>query len=80
MVSTAPLQIFCKGVVLWNTLSHPNILKLVGVQGDMEAGLFTTVSKWMEHGSIMDYIETNHANRLELVRAFTFLTMSFTKT
>jgi hypothetical protein len=27
-------QRFCKEVVLWSTLSHPNILKLAGVQGD----------------------------------------------
>ena len=72
MVSTTPLQQFCKEVVLWNTLSHPNILKLDGVQGDMGAGLFTTVSEWMEHGNIMEYIKRNNVNRLELVRDFTF--------
>ena len=78
-VSIILLQQFCKEVVLWKTLSHPNILKLAGVQADVGKELFTTVSEWMEHGNIMAYIKKNHANRLELVRVFTFLTMSFTK-
>jgi serine/threonine-protein kinase TNNI3K len=71
-VSIIFLQRFCKEVVLWSTLSHPNVLKLVGVQGDMEKGQFTTVSEWMVHGNIMEYINNNHVNRLELVRGFTF--------
>ena len=66
------LQQFCKEVVLWNTLSHPNVLKLVGVWGDMGKGQFVTVSEWMEHGNIIQYIGKNHVNRLELVRGLTF--------
>jgi len=67
-----PTQRFCKEVVLWITLSHPNVMKLAGVQGDMEKGQFATVSEWMERGNIMEFIEKNSANRLELVRDFTF--------
>ena len=73
------LQSFCKEVVLWKTLSHPNILTLVGVQGDMEKGQFVTVSEWMAHGNIMEYIKSNHTNRLELVRGFAFPATPFTK-
>ena len=69
-VSAILLQRFYREVVLWSTLSHPNILGLVGVQEDMERGQFVTVSEWMEHGTIMEYIESNHINRLELVRDF----------
>jgi serine/threonine protein kinase len=78
-ISTTLLQQFCKEVVLWNTLSHPNVLKLVGVQGDMEKGQFTTVSEWMAHGNIMEYIRNNHVNRLELVCDPTFPVTSSTK-
>ena len=60
-------------------LSHPNVLRLVGVQGDMEKGQFVTVSEWMVHGNIVEYIKKNHTNRLELVRAFAFPVTSFTK-
>ena len=79
MILTALLQQFCREVVLWNTLSHPNILKLVGVQGDMDKGQFITVSEWMTHGNVMEYIGKNHVNRLELVRAFTVLATPFAK-
>ena len=72
VVSTVPLQQFCKEVVLWSTLSHQNILKLVGVQDDARRRQFSIVSEWMLNGNIMDFIENNHANRLELVRVITF--------
>jgi serine/threonine protein kinase len=78
--STILPQRFYKEVVLWNTLSHPNVLKLVGVQGDMGKGRFVTVSEWMAHGSIMEYIKKNRTNRLELVRNFAFPATSLTKT
>jgi len=58
---------FYREVILWERLSHPNVLKLLGVQEDMEKRQFVTVSEWMVHGNIMDYIKKNHANRLELL-------------
>ena len=61
-------QRFYKEVVSWGTLSHPNVLRLVGAQEDMRKRQFVTVSEWMVHGSIMEYIEIHHSNRLELVR------------
>jgi len=54
-------------VILWNFLSHPNVLKLVGVVNDMEQHQLATVSEWMMHGNIMEYIKKNSTNRLELV-------------
>jgi hypothetical protein len=65
-------QQFCKEVILWNSLSHPNVLKLVGVLGGFEKYRFATVSEWMVHGTIMKYIRTNATNRLELVCVFMF--------
>ena len=73
-------QRFCKEVVLWSTLSHPNIMRFVGVYGDIEAGQFATVSEWMVHGNIMECIKNNHANRLELVRDIEFPATSFAHT
>jgi serine/threonine protein kinase len=69
------LQQFCREVILWNTLSHPNILKLAGVQGDIGSGQFITISEWMKHGNVMEYIKRNHVNRLELVRYLAFPTL-----
>ena len=76
-ISAILLQRFYREAVLWSTLSHPNVLELVGVQEDMERGQFVTVSEWMEHGTIMEYIESNHINRLELVRDLASLVTSF---
>jgi len=45
----------------------------------MNKGEFITVSEWMAHGNIMEYIRKNHVNRLELVRAFAVPTTSFTE-
>ena len=38
----------------------------------MEKGQFVTVSEWMAHGNIVEYIKKSNVNRLELVRDFTF--------
>ena len=72
-LSTILLQRFYREVILWETLSHPNVLKLVGVQEDMEKRQFATVSEWMAHGNIMEYIKKSYTNRLELVRDSGFL-------
>ena len=46
----------------------------------MERGQFVTVAEWMERGTIMDYIESHHANRLELVSDPALPATSFTQT
>ena len=66
-------------VILWSTLSHPNILTLVGAQEDLEKRRLITVSERMMHGNIVQYIDTNHVNRLELVGDFTIPATPFTK-
>lgn len=61
-------------------ISHPNILRFVGVKGDMAKGQFVTVSEWMARGNIMDYIRKNTANRLDLVHDYPFPAAPPTKT
>ncbi|KAF9789124.1 kinase-like domain-containing protein, partial [Thelephora terrestris] len=58
---------FCKQVILWSKLSHPNVLKLLSAYGDMEKGPLTTVSEWVTGGDIMEYTKHNPANRLALL-------------
>ena len=78
-VPTILPQQFYKEVILWSTLSHPNVLGLVGAQEDIKKRQLVVVSERMMYGNIMEYIKENHANRLELVRDFALLTVSFTK-
>ena len=61
-------QRFCKEVLTWRALCHPNVLPLLGVtMGER----FTMVSEWMENGNVTEFIRANRdVNRLKLVRPF----------
>ena len=60
------MQRFCKEVVTWRSLEHPNVLSLIGVT--MSETQFAMVSDWMEKGSINEFVRANpDINRLELV-------------
>jgi serine/threonine protein kinase len=48
-------------------LSHPNVLKLVGVPDTLEGGMFSMVSEWMTNGNIVEYVSNNAGNHLKLV-------------
>jgi serine/threonine protein kinase len=62
---TAP-QRFCREVMAWKTLRHPNILPLIGVV--VSQTQFAMISDWMANGNINNFIKTHpDANRLELV-------------
>lgn len=52
---------------MWKSLSHPNILNLIGVPDTLEEGRFSMVSEWMVNGNIMEYIRANAGNHLKLV-------------
>ena len=59
-------QNFCREVIVWKRLSHPNILELIGVT--MGDGEYTMVSPWMENGNIVEFLRENpEANPLKLV-------------
>ena len=64
------MQSFCKEVVVWGNLSHPNILPFIGASMVVEPGRekCEVVSELMENGDIDMFIQQNEdANRLELV-------------
>jgi len=57
---------FCKEVVTWNALRHPNVLPLLGVT--MDAQRFAMASEWMVNGNINEFTKAHRdVNRLELV-------------
>jgi len=62
----SPVQRFCREVVTWKALCHPNVLPLLGVT--MTRNKFVMVSEWMENGNINVFMKTHpDVNRLELV-------------
>ena len=66
-------QRFCKEVMTWKMLSHPNVLPLLGVK--MEYKQFVMVSEWMENGNINEFIKAHEdVDRIELVGLFLLLT------
>ena len=51
----------------WKTLSHPNVLPLLGVI--MIENHFAMVSEWMTNGSINEFVRANKdINQFKLVR------------
>ena len=60
------MQRFCKEVVMWKFLQHPNVLPLIGIT--MSEGRFAMISEWMTNGNINDFVKANpDADRLGLV-------------
>jgi len=66
-IRSQTVQRFCKEVVMWKNLSHPNVLNLIGVPDTLEDGRFSMVSIWMANGNIMEYVRDNAGNHLKLV-------------
>ena len=59
-------QNFCREVMSWKALRHPNALPLLGVM--MTNNEFVMVSKWMANGNIIEFIEVHwEENRFKLV-------------
>ena len=64
------VQQFCKEVVIWKHLSHPNILPFIGAALETEPNgeKYQIVSEFMENGNILTFMKRNPGvNRLELV-------------
>ncbi|KAF9644930.1 kinase-like protein, partial [Thelephora ganbajun] len=58
---------FCKEVVTWKILRHPNVLPLLGVT--MGNYHFAMASEWMANGNINEFVKANRGvNRLELLK------------
>ena len=60
-------QLFCKEVVMWRRISHPNVVPFLGVLETPTP--LCMVSEWMPNGNVRDYVRRDpEASRLQLVR------------
>jgi hypothetical protein len=60
------VETFCREVITWKTLRHPNILPLIGAK--LSKNEFTMISEWMINGNINDFIQAHpNVNRVKLV-------------
>ena len=62
---------FCKEVIGWHTLRHPNVVPFLGVK--MNTKELIMISEWMDHGRINDFLKMHwEANPFELVRSHSY--------
>ncbi|KZT03176.1 kinase-like protein [Laetiporus sulphureus 93-53] len=62
---------FFKEVVTWRHLVHPNVVPFLGIL-DSQANDMCILSRWMENGSLVDFLKTNPgSDRLALIRNVT---------
>ena len=65
-INNCVLQKFCREVVTWKTLCHPNVLPLLGVT--VTETQFMMASEWMENGNINDFVKADtNVDQLGLV-------------
>ena len=73
---TYPVQRFCKDVLTWKSLRHPNVLPLMGVT--MASNQLAMVSEWMENGNINQFVKAcADVDRLKLVCRLSFQILVF---
>ncbi|KAJ6542587.1 kinase-like domain-containing protein, partial [Mycena capillaripes] len=54
---------FCQEALVWKDLGHPHILPFLGIDQNSFPSALCMVSPWIEHGTVMDYLEEHgHAN------------------
>ncbi|KAJ7233323.1 kinase-like domain-containing protein [Mycena rebaudengoi] len=53
---------FCREALVWQSLRHPHILPLTGIDRESFPMSFCMVSPWMEHGTVLKYLE-DHGRR-----------------
>jgi len=65
-LSSEVMRSFCKEVITWKALRHPNVLPLLGVV--ISEKKFAMVSEWMTNGNTKEFVAARQdVNRLELL-------------
>ena len=69
LINMAENQNFCKECIIWMSVSHQNLLRLIAVDINIDPSppQYSMISE-MKKGNIKDFIRENSVNRLRLVR------------
>jgi len=60
-------KIFCREVICWKRLCHPNVTRFLGVEDDGSS--LCMISQWMEYGTLSRYLKDYPtADRLGLIK------------
>ncbi|KAK0475676.1 kinase-like domain-containing protein, partial [Armillaria luteobubalina] len=60
---------FCREVLVWRNLRHPNVLPFIGVNDDVFYPGFCLISPWMKNGDIISFLRQNPGhNRIQCIR------------
>ena len=58
LAPTAPRELFIREVEIWNRLSHPNVLELLGASSASGEPPWFLVSPYVKHGSLDKYLKS----------------------
>ena len=58
----------CKEALLWKQLVHPHVLPFLGLDVGSFPGFICMVSPWMQHGTIVAYIQNTNASTNDTTR------------
>ncbi|KAK0431865.1 kinase-like domain-containing protein [Armillaria borealis] len=60
---------FCREVLVWRNLEHPNVLRFIGVNDDLFYPSFCLISPWMKNGNIISFLSQNPGHdRMQCIR------------
>ncbi|KAJ7620606.1 kinase-like domain-containing protein [Mycena polygramma] len=56
---------FCREALVWKDLQHPHILPFLGIDKNSFPSSLCMVSPWMEHGTVMNYLQDHGHTRVD---------------
>ncbi|KAK0188288.1 kinase-like domain-containing protein [Armillaria mellea] len=60
---------FCREVLVWRNLNHPNVVPFIGINDDLFYPSFCLISPWMNDGNLISFLAKNPGhNRVQCIK------------